>query len=519
MVTYRRLILKNMILLVLVLVAFLYLQEDKMGKMRNILSGFTTKLKPSIKKSIVSALTVSALTLGTGHLIAAANSQLTTFYHVYIQNEYIGTVEDIAEVELFIEKKNESLEEQYKGVEFELGDDFSYIPEQVFHSSSAVEANEVIDLLDTKVNFMAKAYALVIDGKEVAYVSDEESAQKVLRELKLEFVTEDQLAEVEARKADSSESIPEVTDDKTSYLLDVNLSEEVSISEVKINPNEILSVEDTIKLFNKGTLEEKKYKVQPGDVLGTIATAHGLKLDQLLSLNAGLNENTVLKPEMELNVTYQKPLAVVRVDRQGYRKEEVPFEKEVINDDQMFAGDTKVKQEGKKGLKGITFTVTEENGKVIKEEIVKQEVIEEPVKEIIIKGTKVVPSRGTGSFVWPANGGYVSSNMGYRWGRMHKGMDIARPSERTLKAVDNGVIVSAGYDNGGYGNKVVIDHKNGYRTIYAHLASISVSAGQTVPRGSKIGVMGTTGDSTGIHLHIEVLKNGKFVDPGPLLGR
>ncbi|NQD66381.1 M23 family metallopeptidase, partial [Bacillus haikouensis] len=76
-----------------------------------------------------------------------------------------------------------------------------------------------------------------------------------------------------------------------------------------------------------------------------------------------------------------------------------------------------------------------------------------------------------------------------------------------------GVVVSAGWDDGGYGNKVVIDHQNGYKTIYAHLDSISVSAGQTIGRGEKIGIMGATGESTGVHLHIEVYKNGSLINP------
>jgi murein DD-endopeptidase MepM/ murein hydrolase activator NlpD len=103
--------------------------------------------------------------------------------------------------------------------------------------------------------------------------------------------------------------------------------------------------------------------------------------------------------------------------------------------------------------------------------------------------------------------------MGYRWSRLHKGIDIARPSNRTIKAADNGIVVSAGWDSGGYGNKIIIDHQNGYRTVYAHLASISVSVGQTVQEGSKIGVMGSTGDSTGVHLHFEVYKNGRLENP------
>ena len=115
--------------------------------------------------------------------------------------------------------------------------------------------------------------------------------------------------------------------------------------------------------------------------------------------------------------------------------------------------------------------------------------------------------------MWPANGGYISSKMGYRWGKQHKGIDIARPSNRNIKAADNGTVVSAGWNSGGYGNRVIIDHNNGLRTLYAHLDSVDVSAGQTVGKGEKIGVMGNTGNSTGVHLHFEVHKNGTMENP------
>ena len=102
--------------------------------------------------------------------------------------------------------------------------------------------------------------------------------------------------------------------------------------------------------------------------------------------------------------------------------------------------------------------------------------------------------------------------MGPRWGSYHRGIDIARPSNYTLKAADNGTVTYAGWD-GSYGNKVVINHNNGYETVYAHLSSIGVSVGQVVAQGAKIGVMGSTGNSTGTHLHFEVLKNGALVNP------
>ena len=135
-----------------------------------------------------------------------------------------------------------------------------------------------------------------------------------------------------------------------------------------------------------------------------------------------------------------------------------------------------------------------------------------PKEYVVVVGTKVIPSVGTGTFAWPTIGGYVSSKKGHRWGRKHEGIDIARPSNYTIKASDNGVVTTAGRHST-YGNYVVVDHNNGYETLYAHLSKISVSVGQVVEQGSAIGVMGSTGRSTGTHLHFEVHKNGAVMNP------
>jgi murein DD-endopeptidase MepM/ murein hydrolase activator NlpD len=493
-----------------------------MAKRRNTFSGlsskWTTRVKPVMKNAIVAALTVSALTFGTGNTMAAPNLQLSTFFHVYIQDEFVGTVSDKNEVESFIQNKLTSMEETYKDIDLELGSEVTYVPEQAFQFTPTTEAEEVLSHVEEKLDIKAKASALVIDGEEVAFVSNEALGQDVIKSLMLEHVSEEDLAQLEMRKQDPTQLVPELKENQT-HILDVHLSKEVSFVETKVNPEEVLPVEDVVTLFKKGTLEEKKYEVQSGDVLGTIADSHNLTLKQLLELNSDLKEDTLLKPGMELKVTYQKPLAVVEVNKQVYKTEEVPYAKKVVEDSSMPKGDTKVKQEGSAGLNGVTYSVTEQNGQVVTKETLNTTVLKEPVEEIIIKGTKVIPSRGTGSFAWPTNGGYVSSNMGYRWGSMHKGMDIARPSNRTIKSVDNGVVVSVGNRGDGYGNKVIIDHQNGYRTLYAHLDSISVQPGQTVSRGGKIGVMGSTGNSTGVHLHIEVTKNGQLVNPSKVLGR
>lgn len=118
----------------------------------------------------------------------------------------------------------------------------------------------------------------------------------------------------------------------------------------------------------------------------------------------------------------------------------------------------------------------------------------------------------SGYLAWPAVGGYISSYVGPRWGREHNGIDIARPSNYNILAAAGGVVTAAGY-TGGFGNRVEIEHSNGLKTLYAHLSSIDVKVGQEVNEGTVIGIMGATGNSTGIHLHFEVYKNGALQNP------
>jgi murein DD-endopeptidase MepM/ murein hydrolase activator NlpD len=123
-------------------------------------------------------------------------------------------------------------------------------------------------------------------------------------------------------------------------------------------------------------------------------------------------------------------------------------------------------------------------------------------------------SSGSGSsssgFIWPVSG-VVTSGFGMRWGRMHEGIDIAAPSGTGIRAAAAGRIIYTGY-MGGYGNITIIDHGNGLSTAYAHQSSIYVGGG-SVSQGTVIGAVGTTGNSTGPHLHFEVRVNGSPVDP------
>ncbi len=117
---------------------------------------------------------------------------------------------------------------------------------------------------------------------------------------------------------------------------------------------------------------------------------------------------------------------------------------------------------------------------------------------------------GSGSFIWPAANHYLSGN-DYWDG--HLGVDIAAGLGAPVYAADSGVVVYAAPIGGGYGNMVMIDHGNGYHTLYAHLSQISAKCGQSIAQGSILGYAGSTGNSTGPHLHFEVRYMGGFINP------
>jgi murein DD-endopeptidase MepM/ murein hydrolase activator NlpD len=120
-----------------------------------------------------------------------------------------------------------------------------------------------------------------------------------------------------------------------------------------------------------------------------------------------------------------------------------------------------------------------------------------------------------GTWVRPTQGS-VSSEYGPRWGQEHEGIDIAAGSGSPVRAATDGVVKKASW-YGGYGNAVIIDHGGGVQTLYGHNSALSVQPGDRVRAGQVIAKVGSTGDSTGPHLHFEVQVDGKAVNPRPWL--
>ena len=126
-----------------------------------------------------------------------------------------------------------------------------------------------------------------------------------------------------------------------------------------------------------------------------------------------------------------------------------------------------------------------------------------------------VSELGTSKFSWPASGDLAQY---FSW--YHPAIDISNLGGGPIRASDSGTVTVAGWPDGsGYGNRVLIDHGNGYTTLYAHLSAVYVRPGQTISKGAVIGAMGSTGRSSGVHVHLEIRKNGQALNPLSILGK
>ncbi len=189
----------------------------------------------------------------------------------------------------------------------------------------------------------------------------------------------------------------------------------------------------------------------------------------------------------------------------------------------MVRGESKVIQAGSKGLRRTVATVTYLNGEAVESVTVSDEVIAQPVERIVKVGTakstatseQKIAAKSSG-FIVPLPKGSFKVSAYYGDGRSHKGVDLCAPKGTSIFAVASGTVTYSGWKSG-YGYCVDIDHGNGIVTRYGHASSLCCSKGETVSAGDVIALVGSTGNSTGNHLHFEVKVNGKNVDPAPYI--
>lgn len=276
--------------------------------------------------------------------------------------------------------------------------------------------------------------------------------------------------------------------------------------------------DDLTKKLQSTRTEDSTYTVAENDTPIVIAQKCNMSLEDLTALNPELINSCVTGDILKIKRTVSyMPIEYTRVLQ---TTDYIDYGSVEVETNTIYKGQKAVLTKGVRGEQTNVENVYYVDGMEISREVISSQITKEPVTEEIGVGTYTAkPSSsssstalvGNGQFSWPVNGGYISDTFGSN--RNHKGIDIAAPSGTAIYAAADGVVIYSGWDSGGYGNCIRIDHGNGYVTVYAHNSSLSVSVGQTVTRGEYIGGVGTTGDSSGNHCHFEVRCNGIPYNP------
>ena len=278
--------------------------------------------------------------------------------------------------------------------------------------------------------------------------------------------------------------------------------------------------EALLKIANNG--DHAVYYIKEGDTAASIAQAYGMTVEELNSMNQGKS----FEPNNYIRVKGTGPMANVVTKETLTKDTAIAHKTTTKNDSSLAKGKTKVQTKGVDGVSRTTTTVIYINGQKVGQ-TENTVTIKEPVTEVILKGTKKVSSSsgsaatggggvaGAPNFGWPLRAS-ITSPFGYRWGRLHAGIDMGVSVGTPVKASYGGTVTRAGRA-GDYGIMVEINHGNGYVTRYAHNSKVAVKVGQKVSKGQVIAYSGNTGRSTGPHLHFEIRVNGVAKNPLPYL--
>lgn len=459
--------------------------------------------------AVVAATTISsAVSLAHQQYIQAHTNEV---FHIYVGDEKAGTVSDPKVVQDFLEKKQEEMNQEHPDVHMVLTTEAITYESEIGYKLTS-EDGATLKRLSEWLEAKAIGVDLWVDDKFIGIVKDQETVDEILAYMESKYVPSPP-GDVGVLSHDESANIP--TNYKT-RVQSVEFVEEVRTHAVVTDPDRILDPDEVIAKLENRNAKPTTYIVQEGDCVSCIAEKFSISKQVIYENNPWIKDDFIRVGD-ELDLTVPQPTLSVKTVEELRKVEKIRHPTQYIQDDTLRQGKTELVQAGKDGLKVVTFHQTKINGHLVEEELVDEEIIEEPVPAIVKRGTRIVPGEGTGSFRWPVQNPRITSSFGMRWGSMHNGIDIVSKN-RNIMAADNGVVEFAGF-NRGYGNFILINHQNGYHTLYAHLSEIKTKKGATVEKGEVIGVMGSTGNSTGVHLHFEIHKNGKPQNPSNYLNR
>ncbi len=358
-----------------------------------------------------------------------------------------------------------------------------------------IDAEHMKNVLAANLPIMVKAAVIVSNGKDAVAVKNTDDAKAVLDGL----------------KADYRKSLLE--DNNGTEVRSISFKEKITAVEKKARVIDIKTVDQAKAVMLRGTDQVKEHVVDSDESLWSIAMANRTTVEGLYKANPQLKGSDLIYPGQKLNLIVAEPFVHIESSERRVYTEGIPYSTKVIDDPTKWPWQQVVTTAGVYGQRQVTKDTERENGMVTATKIVETKVLKEPVTQVMLQGVKTIPDLGTGSFVFPALGG-ITSPYGWRPGEFHTGVDIGAPYGAPIRAADSGTVVQVSTSWGGYGKQVVIDHGGGHiLTRYAHMSAFAVQVGQTVTKGQVIGYVGSTGRSTGPHLHFEVIVDGKTTNP------
>ena len=358
--------------------------------------------------------------------------------------------------------------------------------------SSKQLANEILSASDEE---LSEAYGVYIDGVFVGAVKDKDPIQEALDENLLKYPIEGIVKDV-------------------SYKNNIEYTKGMFLAE------SVLPERQMIKLLTSSKKKKAVYVAQSDDTSATIAQKFSMNVRELEDMNAGLSKGC--RAGRLINVNETESYLPIKYIREMELVSFLDYETIEVETSELNLGTRETLVKGERGEKVNSIEITYVDGKEYARKTVGSKITKVPVVEQIGIGTYTARPYsadtklyGTGQFAWPVDGGWVSDV--FISDRNHKGFDIAADMGTDIYAAGDGVVVSAGWNPGGYGYFVMIDHLDGYQTVYAHMSQVYAVVDTQVKRGQLIGAIGSTGDSTGPHCHFEVRYMGVCYDPAQFM--
>ena len=452
-------------------------------------------------------------------------------YIVYLDGEKLGIIANKEEILNIIDTKQEKIKKQF-GVDKVYPPDGLKIIPYMTYNEEVVDPQEIYKAIEKKSDFTIKGYVLSI--------TPDEGDIKRINVLKRDIIEEALTNAVEAFIPEQqfvayiNDSQVEIKDTGKT-IENIYFKEKITVKESFISVKDLIitNKDDLTKYLLFGTLKKQsEYEVKDGDTVETVAFNNKLSVEELLIANPSLSSaNSLLSEGQILNVGLINPQFNVIEESEVIEDVETLFNTVYEDDSNLYASESYVKQEGKKGVTRITEKVLYQNGEILTLVTTNNtNVISTPIDKIVVRGTKksyeylynnYPPAASSTDWGWPTISPYmINSRYGYRWGKLHAGIDITGcgfgspifsstdgiVTSTTTSCDDNGWY--GDYCGAGYGNNVVVRTNTGLYVTYGHMKSnITVYAGQTVAKGQVIGYMGNSGSSTGTHLHFQINTN------------